>query len=155
MCSDGCSVDLMRWSFCNECKYQIIIWFTWNCVCHVLRVFNSATPWIVARQASLPFHTVYGGLDGTTYSMDMSVSRLQELAMDIEAWHAAVHGVTKSWTQLSNWTELRLLCPWNFWGKNTGLDCHFLLQGFFPNQESNPHLLCMLYWRQTLCYVWH
>jgi hypothetical protein len=45
-------------------------------------------------------------LDCITNSMDMDFSELQELVMDREAWHAEVHGVTKSQTRLSNWTEL-------------------------------------------------
>ena len=46
-------------------------------------------------------------LDGFTDSMGMSLSKLRELVMDREAWRAAIHGVAKSWTRLSDRTELR------------------------------------------------
>ena len=45
-------------------------------------------------------------LNGITDSIDMSLSKLQELVMDRKAWHAAVHGIAKRWTRLSDWTEL-------------------------------------------------
>ena len=41
----------------------------------------------------------------------------------------------------------RLLCPWDFPGKNTGVGCHVLLQGILLIQRANPHLLCLLHWQ--------
>ena len=53
---------------------------------------------------------------------------------------------TRLWTNAMN-QSTRLFCPWDSLGKNTGVDCHALLQGIFLTQGSNPHLLKLMHWQ--------
>ena len=65
--------------------------------------------------------------------MDMSLSELWELVMDREAWPAAAHGVTKSWTRLSDWTELPIL-KFIWEGKN-----NYNIQKYFDGEEEEEN----------------
>ena len=105
-----------------------------------------------------------------------------ENSTDREIWQPMVHRVTKSqrwpkWPSTHEHTHMhvcvlvtsvvsdslwphvlqptRLLCPWDFSGKNTTVGCDFLLLGIFPTHESNPCLLCLLHCRWILYLLSH
>ena len=83
-------------------------------------------------------------LDGNTDSMGMSLSKLQEFVMDREAWRAAIHGVTKSRTQLSNWTELRLVACGEVLSLMLDSDGHRPVSSPTVTRVNNP------YWTQIV-----
>ena len=93
-------------------------------------------------------------LDGITDSMDMSLSRFRELVTDREAWHAAIHGVVKSQTQMSNWTELNIPKQTLTCFLSLQVNLHFL--GIYTNkiiQYMSPFLRIISLRTNTLMFI--
>ena len=73
------------------------------------------------------------------------ISQMRKLRLREGKWHAVCALVAQLCPTLCDPMNCSLLCPWDFPGKNTGMGCHFLLQGIFLTQRSNPCLLCLLH----------
>ena len=107
------------------------------CVCHFCLVRLFATPWMVPLEKEMATHSsvLAWRIPGTEEPGGLLSMRSHRVGHDGSDLAAA------------GWYPTRLLCPWDFPGKNTAVSCCALLQGIFLTQGSNPHLLPLLLWQ--------
>ena len=79
-------------------------------------------------------------LDGITDLMDVSLSELREMVMDRKAWRAVIHGVTKSWTWLTDWTELNLT-EWSNFPTFLNFSLNLVIRSSWSEPQSAPGLV--------------
>ena len=134
-----------RWSiFCHCCLAFSRKSYKWSLIWHSCGKLNNAhstkmvplNPW---NQWMLPLLAI-GILQVWLRALKWDYSGLCNCAV--------LCLVMSNSSQLRGLEPTRLLCPWNFPGKHTGMVCHFLLQQIFPTQGSSPSLLCLLNSRQ-------
>ena len=111
---------------------HLYLMFTEKCFDHHFQMWTSK--WIIRLKCRFWFSRQrMRWLDDITDSMNMSLSKLQETAKDRETWHAAVHGVTKSWTRLSDWTTATRSEILHF----KGMGLRFCFLSFFGHTMSH------------------
>ena len=133
---DRCTV--LQWV---QCIWLLISCFAFLFVCQIFR-----------KSGKIKFVFLYLSIYPHTHSLFVASTLGAYVCVCV---CARTHTLTQSWPTLwgpMNCSPSRLLCPWDFPGKDTEVDCHFLLQGIFPTQGSNSHLLHLLDWQVDSLY---
>ena len=149
-------LNLLSWYHCKLLKRQIAYCFqTPPNANHAFRKMKSG--WILTMIISY-FHAIFME-QCSNCILDCNTVIYNKYIFSIcpHFWHACVCLVKSVSDSLPHFelSPTMFLYLWDFSGKNTGVDCHFLLQGIFPTQESNPHFLCLLCCRLILYLLSH